>query len=899
MALKNSKWYQGEIARNGGIMAVDQVQIVTRAAVPTDADLANGRIVYVTGTGLRAYIGGAWVTLGAGAGGVSTWDSMYDADKSLAVDDGTMTFAGATALGAGDVITITAAAAVTGDCLQFTNSGSGSDIKGTSNTWSVSKAGAAVFTSMQATAITSATNVAIDATGAGTIVLGATSTGGITLTRATTCGATLTVTGGADADAFIITAGDVLISDGHISMVQPDNESSIEITAAGTTTASALLITVDAITEGNALDIDAGGATMSTGFYINCNDDNVAVFTVGADGATTIASAVNSTVALAVTGIQTNEDMVKFSSNGVTATGQSTLLVTAAGATAAGSAVLLVNATGEPAASTSYLAVFDYETATEATNDPITVEIRGGTSVGACLNIISKATTITGGVLNFTCAELTTGIGINMQGLVALTTGNAIRIAHTTEPIVEGGCLVRIASSGVNTGDTIATMLNIAGSGQLAGTQVKITSIQTTGTVMNITSSGVMTTTGNLLTLTGNSATTAAGLLRVNANALTSGIGVIIASSSTALTTGYLFNVSHSGNATAGNPSVLSCFSSAAAEDTTIVQVIASDVLAGGVALDISLAAMTTGKGIDLSNLDAITTGKALHIDATGVTQTSGILVHIDSASTALTGAGRLLLVDHTGNAGNASGIVAEIKSAAADETIVFQVLDAAALALGMLVNLSGVAVTTGTVLNFASMDALTTGIGLSIASGSAALTGAGRLVYVNHTGAATAATTAKIVEFASNATEDTEIFKVTASAALAAGMAVNISCAAMTTGTALNFVSADALTTGVIINAHSNSADVTARSLFHIHNDNAAAVGATPIEIINDAVQGTGSKWAIGIKIGLNTIWMSDGTTSPNANLTGTTGDIALNCDSNKPYSCTNGAGKLWTALV
>lgn len=88
--------------------------------------------------------------------------------------------------------------------------------------------------------------------------------------------------------------------------------------------------------------------------------------------------------------------------------------------------------------------------------------------------------------------------------------------------------------------------------------------------------------------------------------------------------------------------------------------------------VDISAATLTTGKAIDLSDLDAITTGKALHVDATGVTHTTGILVHIDSAATALTGVGRLLLVDHTG-ATTTSGVIAEVKSAGADETILMQ----------------------------------------------------------------------------------------------------------------------------------------------------------------------------------------------------------------------------------
>jgi hypothetical protein len=222
MALKNIKRHLQCVNQNGGVLATDQVQIVTRAAVPTDSNLANGRLVYITGTGLQAYIESSWVTLGAGGASSATWASLYDASKSLSIDDGTMTLAGAAALAAGDVLTITAAGAVSGDCLQFTNSGSGSDVKGTSGTWSVSKAGAAVFASVTATSLTSGTNLALNGTGAGTIAIGDVSTGAVTITPALTAVASITITGSADSDVFTITNGDVLMSNGLLQITSDD-----------------------------------------------------------------------------------------------------------------------------------------------------------------------------------------------------------------------------------------------------------------------------------------------------------------------------------------------------------------------------------------------------------------------------------------------------------------------------------------------------------------------------------------------------------------------------------------------------------------------------------------------------------------------------------------------------
>jgi hypothetical protein len=926
MALKNIKKHLQCVNLNKGILATDQVQLVATATVPTDANLADGRIYYNSGLGaFRGRAGGAWITMAnAGGAGIGSWDALYDVDKTMSVDDGTVEFAGALTNGANDVLTLSAVNGQTGDVLQFSNAGSGSDIKGTSSTWSVSKAGAAIFNASVTTAAIVSygaggnANLTIDAKGSGTIAIGATSTGAITLTRATsttaalTVGTTLTVTGGADADRFVITAGDILVSDGHMTMVQPDNEASLEITAAGTTTANGITLTVDAITTGSALYIDNGGATMeATGFYINCNDDTVAVFSVGADGATVIASAVNSTVALSVAGIQTNEDMVKFSSNGVTATGQSTLLVTAAGATAAGSAVLLVNHTGTPAASTSYLAVFDYTPATEETNDPITVEIRSGASIGAALNIISTATTITGGIINITNG-LTTGVGINISS-AAMTTGQLIKLTHATEVIADTGSMIRATSSGINTGGaTNGTVLDLKTTGQLAGTMCRIDSIQTTGTVMSIISSGTMTTTGNLLTLTANTATTANGLLIVNCNGITSGDGIAINSSSTAVTSGTLLRVAHSGASTTTALAPLSIFSTAATDNTTVIQIIDAGDLAGGIGLDISLAATTTGTGIDMGNFNAVTSGKGIFIDNSVSTLTSGYLIHLDSASTAMT-TGRLLLVDHTGNAtATAMCSVAEIKTAAAENTVILSLTASDVLAGGIGLDIAVAAMTTGTALDIGGMAALTTGNGivvaasgttrtdgmlLSLTCASTGATSTGRMLLVNHTGGS--GTSTILTEIKTAATDETVALQVLASGALALGNLINVSGAAMTTGIGLNMANLDALTTGTGIIVKSNSADATARNLVYVENTHASAVGVSPIKVKQVAVTSTHFYKVMTFQTAetTNALWIGDSATSPNAALAATTGDVLINGDGGKIYNCTNGAGSLWSA--
>jgi hypothetical protein len=296
--------------------------------------------------------------------------------------------------------------------------------------------------------------------------------------------------------------------------------------------------------------------------------------------------------------------------------------------------------------------------------------------------------------------------------------------------------------------------------------------------------------------------------------------------------------------------------------------------LTTGTAIYAPLAAMTTGVGYH-SLANALTTGK---------------IISISSSATAITGAGRLFLSTHSGATGT-TATLNEFISAATDESIILQVKASAALALGKILNVSGASVTTGSAIVASDLNALTTGIGVHIASSATAITGAGRLFYSNHTGAT--GTSATLNEFASAATDETIITQITASGALALGTALGITADSCTTGFGIN-MSMDALTTGTMVNLHSDSADTTARSLVHVHNDNSAAVGVTPIEIVQDAIPTTHFK--IVMKLAGVTLWISDGTTA-NGALSGTAGDICFNAGSNKPEYCSGTT--TWTALV
>lgn len=244
-------------------------------------------------------------------------------------------------------------------------------------------------------------------------------------------------------------------------------------------------------------------------------------------------------------------------------------------------------------------------TANSATTGVITLLTANGLTTGVALRVTSSGViATTGRLVSLVASGLTTGTALDFGALESMTTGTGILMAHTTSVIADGGSLVRLTSSSIDTGGaTNGTILDLKSTAQVAGTIVRLDNILTTGTAMSVIGTGVMTTTGNLLTLTANSATTAAGLLRVNANGLTSGIGVVITSSATAITgNGRLFLSNHTG--VTGTSAILNEFASAANDETIVMQITAAS-LTSGIGLKFSMAGLTTGSAIDTTGIAA------------------------------------------------------------------------------------------------------------------------------------------------------------------------------------------------------------------------------------------------------------------------------------------------------
>ena len=331
-------------------MAKTHVDILEVTQVSSLPNLRSSRGGFgFEGSVPKYWDGTSWSTFSGAGSGVSTWDEMYDNDKALTMDAASLTFTLTHATN--DGLTLAAQAGKTGAVLAFNNAGDGRDIDGSGDTWHITKAGV-----ITATALTMGDDELItlgdgqDATISwNASLLDITGVTEFANNVSFAANATITQGGTAGSTVFTLTAGDAILSDGSLAITDADNAATFSVTNATATTGNVVVVTADAATTGSILYIDNGGASLTSGYYINCNDDGTSDFTVAADGATTITTATNSTAALSVTGVQTSQSMVTFdNTGGVIASDEAVLLLDAGGAVASGGNLLRVAPTGSP-----------------------------------------------------------------------------------------------------------------------------------------------------------------------------------------------------------------------------------------------------------------------------------------------------------------------------------------------------------------------------------------------------------------------------------------------------------------------------------------------------------------------------------------------------------------------
>lgn len=209
-----------------------------------------------------------------------------------------------------------------------------------------------------------------------------------------------------------------------------------------------------------------------------------------------------------------------------------------------------------------------------------------------------------------------------------------------------------VTNSGIFTG---ASVVAITANSATTGTVDLITANGlTTGHAEVITSSGVIVTSGDLFSVTGNSATTSTGLVRVSATGMTSGstmlvtggganitfAGKVIEVAMGAATAGNGMCITSTGVYVTGSTGLLCIIGNSATTTTGLLQLSATGLTSGVGILVTGGTSMTAAGALINANLGAAVLGSGLDAITTGVyTDTTGLLsVTANSATTGTLG---------------------------------------------------------------------------------------------------------------------------------------------------------------------------------------------------------------------------------------------------------------------
>lgn len=329
------------------------LELASYASDPTDTDTRRRGLCFV-GTTLKQWTGSAWTGI-SGGGATTSWDEIYDLDKILSIDEGSLTLAIAPSAAylANDGVVITGSTALTGDCLKITNSGSGKDVSGTSDTWDITKAG--VITATGLTMVDS--QVITLGTGSDATIQWDTAKLDIAAAAINFDGDTTVETGHdliITSGSFTYTAGDMTMSDGSLAITDADDANSLIVTndshvTSSSATSGMVEFQSTGITDGVLLNLELTEATLSGGYYLRAYDvtAGAAVFTVGENGDIVIAgSNAGSNAITCTTGdifLSDTDASIFESENG---TGTLLTLDNKAGAVGSAEAVLKVDAGG-------------------------------------------------------------------------------------------------------------------------------------------------------------------------------------------------------------------------------------------------------------------------------------------------------------------------------------------------------------------------------------------------------------------------------------------------------------------------------------------------------------------------------------------------------------------------
>lgn len=542
---------KGQGTSRGGILRF----VGTNSSNPLGST-ANG--LYVNSSNELVYVAqGVSTILGAaGSGtGVPTFEQLFGNDQTMSLNGTTFTINNTS--GNNDVLTLTNSGAGSGDVLQITNVGTGKDIQGTSDTWSVTKLGAAAFAA----------------------------------------GVTVSGTGGSN--MLTITAGDVSIADGSITMIDADNAATLSVTNDTATTASVIVIAGSGTFTGNTtssfMTITPSGLTTGTAVYLP-----VAALTTG-KGVHIVGNAL------------TTGNLIAVTSTATAITGNGRLFLSSHS-----------GATGTSATLNEFSSAAGDETIVLA------VTASGALALGNILKVSGSSMT-TGTAINAGDLDaLTTGIGLSVASTsTGVTTGSLIRVSTATTGAVATNGIVSIRATGAYTSTSNVGLVDVVASATTAGTVMRIASTaagQTATELLRVIASGFTTGyTGNVALFQSSSTTgasnvvsivaantTAGNALKVTADSLTTGTGVLVTSSGTITSSG-----------------------------EGLVNIVASGATTGyGLKIDMTEGTLTTGKYINcyddtgtVSVFSVGKTGTVLSRDFTEVVTGTNVITASESGS--------------------------------------------------------------------------------------------------------------------------------------------------------------------------------------------------------------------------------------------------------------------------
>jgi hypothetical protein len=492
----------------------------------TPTTTSGERLLYVNSSNQLVYDdGSSAVVVGAAGGGVlPTWETIFAADTTFTITpDSTFTIAGNRST-ATDVITVTNIAGGSGSCIQITNAGTGNDIDGTSNTWSITKAGVITATGLTLSGANTITSTAGDITwtlednDATALKIGA---------SGATSMITFVTTNGSEAVVF---GNGMTLTDGKFTATSTSNTVPLFLLQNDTITTfgvgstedeGCFVFSSDTLTTGDLIRLQLDESALNGGAFIKCvqTDAAAAVFTIGEGGAVTIAGAGGSNYLTVTAGdvvfsdaslaITDADNAASFTVTNNTATTASVIVIAGSGVFTGTttSSFMTITPSGLTTGTGVYLPVAGM---TSGTAFSIVAATANFTTGGTLLSLSSTAA-VAGNHLSIATTGVYTGTGMLIMSAGAMTTGVMVSLTSTT---------------GLTSGSLIRATTSTAGA------------IATNG-VISFTASGIFTSTSNcgFVNITAN-ATTAGTVLAVNATGLVAGIGIYMPSAEAGLTTG-------------------------------------------------------------------------------------------------------------------------------------------------------------------------------------------------------------------------------------------------------------------------------------------------------------------------------------------------------------------------